>query len=62
MNYRTIMQTRPEISKLVMEKYPRSKSERRGCMTERAFRDRMRFEYAKKLITHGEQREKVEFK
>jgi hypothetical protein len=61
MKYQQIMATRPEIAKVVMEKYPRSKSERKGCETERAFRNQMRYEFAKKLIAEG-QREKVEYK
>lgn len=59
--YQKMMATNPEVAKLVMEKYPRSKMERRGCETERAFRDMMRWEYAKKII-EGNQREKVEYK
>lgn len=41
---------RPEIAKQVMERYPLTKLEKRGCTIEKCFRDAMRFEYAKKLI------------
>jgi hypothetical protein len=39
----------PEIRKRVYEKVPISKDERKGCVTEKAFRDKMREEMAKKL-------------
>lgn len=40
---------RPDLEKLAMEKYPLSKDELRGCITAKAIRDHMRFEFAKKL-------------
>jgi hypothetical protein len=55
-----IIAERPEISKLIMEKYPVSKDEKAGCVTEKAFRDKMRWEFAKKLY-YGEEKEKKEY-
>lgn len=51
----------PEIHKRVYEKYPISKDERKGCVTEKAFRDKMREEMAKKLYEEMP-KEKMEFK
>ena len=51
---------KPEIAKLIMDKYPVSKDEKDGCQTEKSFRDKMRWEYAKKLY-YGE-KEKKEYK
>lgn len=43
-----------EIAKQVMDKYPLSKEEKRGCRLEKAMRDNMRFEFAKKLYKNPE--------
>lgn len=51
----------PEIRKRVYEKVPISKDERDGCVTEKAFRDKMREELAKKLYDELP-KEKLEFK
>ena len=40
---------RPDIEKVVWEKYPLSKDEKNGCQTAKAIRDHMRFELAKKI-------------
>lgn len=61
MTLKMIRSTRPEIAKLVMEKYPKSKEERKGCQTEIAKREYLRWMLAKRLIEEG-QREKVEYK
>lgn len=52
-NLTQITAERPEIAKAVMDKYPISKDEKDGCVTEKSFRDRMRWELAKKLY-YGE--------
>lgn len=44
-----IYNERPDLEKLVMEKYPLSKDEINGCVTAKAIRDNMRFEFAKKI-------------
>lgn len=40
----------PEIWGKIMEKYPLSKDERRGCQTEKAMRNAARLDYGKKLL------------
>lgn len=50
MNLKKILRTRPDIKKQVEEKYPTTKLERSGCVIEKAFRDAMRYEFAKKLM------------
>ncbi len=62
MTLKQILSTRPEISKLVMERYPRNKKERTGCQTEIAKREYMRWMMAKRMMDEGETREKVEYK
>lgn len=44
-----IYSERPEIEKAAMEKYPLSKDELNGCATAKMWRNRMRFEFAKKI-------------
>lgn len=44
-----IYSERPDLEKLAMEHYPLSKDEIKGCVTAKAIRDHMRFEWAKKL-------------
>lgn len=61
MTLKMIRSTRPEIAKLVMEKYPKSKAEKKGCVTEIAKMEEKRWLLAKRLIKEGE-REKVEYK
>lgn len=60
-NLEKIRRERPEVAKLVMERYPRNKAERRGCETEKAKRDHMRLLMAKRIISEGETKEKVEY-
>lgn len=50
MSLKKILKARPDIKKQVDEKYPRTKLERQGCVIEKAFRDAMRYDFAKKLI------------
>lgn len=56
-----IMAARPEVAKLVMERFPRTKLERQGCVMEKSMRDAARFAYAKKLMNNP-QVSKVEYK
>lgn len=49
----------PEIAKRVYDKYPISKDERDGCVTEKAFRDNMRADLAKKLYEEMGKEKKV---
>jgi hypothetical protein len=44
-----IYSKRPDIEKVIMDKYPLSKDEKKGCHTAKAIRDHMRFELAKKI-------------
>jgi len=60
MTLKMILSSRPEIAKVVRERYPKSKRERQGCQTEIAKRDYMRWMCAKRLLEE-EQREKVEY-
>jgi len=61
MTLKQIRSSRPEIAKLVMEKYPRNKEERKGCQTEIAKREYMRWQLAKRLMESPEVG-KVEYK
>lgn len=61
MTLKMIRHSRPEIAKLVMETYPKSKKEKKGCETEKAKMEHKRWVLAKRLIEEG-QREKVEYK
>lgn len=61
MTLKMIQNRRPEVAKLAMEKYPLNKAERRGCQTEKAKRDYLRWEYAKRLINETPQSEKQEY-
>lgn len=47
-----VLHRNPQMKETVYSKYPLSKDERRGCATEKAFRDAMRLDYAKKLLEH----------
>lgn len=47
---RKFLKMHPQTEKMIYEKYPLSKGERRGCHIEKALRDNMRLEYGKKLI------------
>jgi hypothetical protein len=60
MTLKQIIATNPEVGKKVMEKYPRSKMERKGCEREKARLEGLRLLLAKRLIDQS-QREKVEF-
>lgn len=62
MTLKQIIAQNPEVAKVVNEKYPRNKAERRGCEMEKAKRDHIRLLLAKRLINEGEVREKVEYK
>lgn len=44
-----------EVERKVMERYPKTDDERRGCQTEIFFRNQMRKEYREKLIKESEQ-------
>lgn len=54
-----ITKERPEIAQEVMNRYPVTKSERRGCATEKARNDNLRWLYAKRLLV--EHKEKKEY-
>lgn len=52
--------TEQEIRIKVMEKYPVTAEERRGCATEKFFRGKMREEYKQKLLKqNSDQRSKT---
>lgn len=58
---KTIIAQRPEISKMVYDKYPTTKQERKGCEREKARLDYLRMVYAKKLMDETPQSEKQEY-
>lgn len=62
MTLKTIRRKRPEIAKLVMEKYPKNKAERKGCVTEIAKMEEKRWLLAKRLIAESPEVGKVEYK
>lgn len=62
MTLKMIRLNRPEIAKLIMEKYPRNKMERSGCQTEIAKREYMRWQLAKRLMAESPEVGKVEYK
>jgi hypothetical protein len=61
MTLKKILQTRPEIAKIVYNRYPTTKMERRGCAREKARLDWLRWEYGKKLMDETPQSEKQEY-
>lgn len=61
MTLKQIIAQKPEVAKLVSARYPRNKAERKGCQTEIAKREHMRWVYAKMLM-NDQPREKVEYK
>lgn len=60
MTLKQIIAQKPEVAKLVSARYPRNKAERKGCQTEIAKREHMRWVYAKQLMI-DQPREKVEY-
>ena len=59
MTLKQITATSPEIAKEVMNRYPITKAERRGCAREKACNEEKRWLYAKRLMV--EQKEKQEY-
>ena len=59
MNLNQITAASPEIAKEVMNRYPVTKAERRGCAREKACNAEKRWLYAKRLMV--EKKEKQEY-
>ena len=59
---KTLIAKNPEVSKMVYDKYPTTKMERRGCEREKARLDYLRWVYAEKLVMEKPQSEKAEYK
>ena len=53
--FRELLQD-PEIKKRVYEKVPLSKDEKTGCVTEKAFRDNMRWDFMKQNYQIGKEK------